>query len=220
MKNKIRYAQKAFENKFYLFTIQASKKVIKPFSRFFRRVFESGKARQIVGLFIVATVLFMAVAPAFLASAQTTMAKNFTQVQENPEVTKTERSIRLPVASFEITQGFSFFHPAIDLAATKGSPVYPIMEGTVVFVDHGRFGYGNHIIIDHGNGFRSLYAHFSKIEAKIGERVDKDSILGLVGSTGWSTGPHLHLQIWEENHWVNPRAFFEAYFGQKLASIK
>lgn len=212
--------RKYLKRKFNSFTAGISASVIKPSSRFFRRVFEAGRIKQVVGLIIVAAVVFMAVLPAFLASAQTTVAKNFSQVQLDPEVTKTERSIRLPVATFEISQGFRFFHPGIDLAATKGSPVFPIMEGTVIFVDKGKFGYGNHVIVDHGSGFKSLYAHLSKIETKIGEKVDKDSIIGLVGSTGWSTGPHLHLQIWEEDRWVNPRAFLEGYFGQKLASTK
>ena len=65
-----------------------------------------------------------------------------------------------------------------------------------------------------------IHAHLSKIEVKEGEKISKDSIVGLVGSTGWSTGPHLHLQVWQENHWANPRAFFEGYFGQRLASTR
>jgi len=216
LKNAKRQVQKHSE----IAIFKIFKSIIKPLSRLSIRVFETKSIRQIVGLIVVISVLFMAILPTSFVTAQTAIYKNYSQVQAGAEVIKTEESLRLPVDSFTITQGFNFFHPGIDLAAVKGSPVYPIMDGIVVYVDHGRFGYGNQVVVDHGSGFKSLYAHFAKIEAKAGEKVDKDSILGLVGSTGWSTGPHLHLQIMEGNHWTNPRAFFEGYFGQRLASTR
>ncbi len=197
------------------------KSLIKPVSRFSVRIFETKSIRQIVGLLVFFLVVLIAILPNWFATAQTaTVYKSYSQVQAKAEVVKTEKSLRLPVDSFIISQGYNLFHPGIDLAAVKGSPVYPIMDGVVIYVDRGRFGYGNQVIVDHGSGFKSLYAHFAKVEAKVGEKVDKESILGLVGSTGWSTGPHLHLQISEGNRWTNPRAFFEGYFGQRLASTR
>lgn len=194
--------------------------VIKPASRLARRVFEFKHLQRMLGLLVVSSIFGLAVLPVSVSSLQTVIDTNFTQVQaEEMEVT-TEKSIRLPVESFTITQGYRLFHPGIDMAAVKGTPVYPIMDGVIVKVGRDRFAYGNHMIIEHGSGLQSLYAHLAKIEAKEGEKVTKDSILGLLGSTGWSTGPHLHLQIEQNGHWVNPRAFFESYFGRRLISTR
>jgi len=220
LKKRLENAQKQIQNQSQIVIFKIFKSFLKPLSRRSVRVFEKRGIRQIVGIIVLISVLFMALLPTSFATAQTAIYKNYSQLQAQAEVVKTEKSLRLPVDSFAITQGYSFFHPGIDLAAAKGSPVYPIMDGVVIYVDRGRFGYGNQVVIDHGSGFKSLYAHFAKIEAKVGEKVDKNSILGLVGSTGWSTGPHLHLQIWEENRWTNPRAFFEGYFGRRLTSTR
>ncbi|HNP89668.1 MAG TPA: M23 family metallopeptidase, partial [Candidatus Woesebacteria bacterium] len=72
----------------------------------------------------------------------------------------------------------------------------------------------------HGSGRKSLYAHFSKIAVKEGQTVEKDTVIGFIGSTGWSTGPHLHLEIMENGQKINPKALFEEYFGKKLASSR
>lgn len=195
--------------------------IIKPFSRFFRHVFEFKRARQIVGLIVVILASLAAFLPISLATAQTVIDQNFTHlINTEEEVIKTEKSIRLPLQNFTLTQGFYFFHPGVDFAGTKGSPVYPIMVGTVTQVGQGRFAYGNYVIIDHGSGLKTLYAHLAKTEAISGEKVTKNSIIGLLGSTGWSTGPHLHFQVWQEGKLVNPKTFFESYFGQKLARIR
>lgn len=213
-------AQKQIQNQSQIVIFKIFKSFLKPLSRRSVRVFEKRGIRQIVGAIVVVSVISMAVLPASFAIAQTAVYKNYSQVQAQASVVRTEKSLRLPVDSFAITQGYNFFHPGIDMAAAKGSPVYPIMNGVVIYVDRGRFGYGNQVVVDHGSGFKSLYAHFAKIETKVGEKVDKNSIIGLVGSTGWSTGPHLHLQIEDSGHWTNPRAFFEGYFDQKLASTR
>lgn len=213
-------AQKQIQNQSQIIIFKIFKSFLKPLSRRSVRVFEKRGIRQIMGAIVVISVISMAILPTSFAIAQTAVYKNYSQVQAQASVVKTEKSLRLPVDNFAITQGYNFFHPGIDMAATKGSPVYPIMDGVVVYVDRGRFGYGNQVVVDHGSGFKSLYAHFAKIETKVGEKVDKNSIIGLVGSTGWSTGPHLHLQIEESGRWTNPRAFFEGYFDQKLASMR
>lgn len=194
-------------------------KAIKPFSRFFRRVFETSQIRRIFGLMVVSSFLSVTFLPSSFSVLQTKLETNFSKIEVIDQgIIETKQSIRLPVDSFIVSQGYNFFHPGIDLATVKGAPVYPIMDGVVVLVNYGRFGYGNHVLIDHGNGRQSLYAHLSKIEVKEGEKVTFDSILGLIGSTGRSTGSHLHLQIFDNNSWINPRVFFESYFGRKLAS--
>lgn len=217
---KIKNVRKQIQNKLNLFIVSAYTSVIKPFSQYFRRVFESKRIRQIIGLLVVTSVFSVSIVPNSLINTQTTIDQNFSHIQTGTEITKTEKSIRLPVESFAITQGYHLFHPGIDLAAAKGSPVCPIMSGIIEKVGHGRFAYGNHVIVDHGSGLKSLYAHLAKIQVKEGEKIDKNSIVGLIGSTGRSTGPHLHFQVWQDGKLTNPRAFFEGYFGRRLASTR
>ncbi len=112
--------------------------------------------------------------------------------------------IQIPVEFIYMSQGFSSFHPGIDLAGKYGTPIKPVEAGVVIEAGYSPFGYGNEVIIDSGNGVESLYAHLSKIKVKIGEVVSLDSEIGLVGSTGHSTGPHLHLEIHKDGKPVNP----------------
>ena len=78
----------------------------------------------------------------------------------------------------------------------------------MVSVEYLRWGYGYHMIIDHGNGYQTLYAHMAKISVRSGERISKGQYVGQMGSTGRSTGPHLHFEIRKNGSPVNPSAFF------------
>jgi murein DD-endopeptidase MepM/ murein hydrolase activator NlpD len=78
------------------------------------------------------------------------------------------------------------------------------MKGIVTKTEYNWFGYGNMIVVSHGPDFESLYAHLSKIDVKVGEQVTTDSIIGLSGSTGHSTGPHLHLEIHQDGKAIDP----------------
>lgn len=200
-----------------------SKSFLVPLSRFSRQVFESKRIKQAVGVLVIGSFLSMALLPVSISAVQTNIDSNqvqHVQIQVLEEDIKTEKTVRLPVENFRITQSYHIFHPGTDFAGTMGSPIYTVAEGTVESVVSDKWAFGKHIIIDHGNGMKSLYAHLSKIEVKEGEKVNKDSVVGLLGSTGLSTGPHLHFQIWESDNLVNPRTFFEGYLGQKLASKK
>lgn len=90
---------------------------------------------------------------------------------------------------------FQRFHTGLDMAAPTGTPVRAIRAGRVVVAGWSPLGYGLHVVVDHGNGWQSLYAHLSQLAVRPGESVEAGRVLGLVGSTGWSTGPHLHLEI-------------------------
>lgn len=114
---------------------------------------------------------------------------------------------QIPVEFSYMSQGFHSYHPGIDLASEIGDPIKPIMTGTVEQAGRTYDGYGNMILIDHGNGLESLYAHLSKIEVKIGDIVNMNTIIGLVGITGHTTGPHLHLEIHQDGVPVNPLSY-------------
>ena len=170
---------------------------------------------------VLMAVISLTVLPPTLASAQTNAEVNRAQVEIGPTmVIETNESIRLPLDDFTITQGYSFIHPGLDFAAIKGTPIYAVAEGTVETVKYDQWAFGNHVIINHDHGRKTLYAHLAKIEVKEDEKVTTESIIGLVGSTGWATGPHLHFQIWQDNKLINPRSFFEAYLGHRLASTR
>jgi len=102
-------------------------------------------------------------------------------------------------------------HTGIDFSAPTGTPIYATGDG-VVDRDEGSevggHGYGNHIVINHGYGYKTLYAHASKIVAKPGQKVKRGDIIGYVGNTGASTAPHLHYEVIKNGVKINPINFF------------
>lgn len=100
------------------------------------------------------------------------------------------------------------FHAGIDLAAKHGDPVMAMAGGKVVFSGV-KGGYGKMVEVDHGNGYRTRYAHNSALLAKVGQEVEVGQILAKAGSTGRSTGTHLHVEVWKNGQAVNPRPFLE-----------
>ena len=122
---------------------------------------------------------------------------------EKVEVT-TKRAVNRPLGTFQVSQGYHFFHRAIDLKEPFGSSVYAIGGGKVKEVIYSHFGYGNHVIVAHSLGLESLYAHFGRVFVEKGDEVDENTILGEIGMTGWTTGPHLHLEITKDGRALNP----------------
>jgi murein DD-endopeptidase MepM/ murein hydrolase activator NlpD len=94
-----------------------------------------------------------------------------------------------------ITQKFWERHKALDIGAPTGTAVVAADSGYVVKTGWSEYGYGKYIVIDHGNGFQTLYAHLSTILVEVGQSVGKGERIGSVGNTGRSTGPHLHFEI-------------------------
>lgn len=113
---------------------------------------------------------------------------------------------------FNLTQGkpnisqyaYWWHQGAIDVAADTGTPVRAADSGRVVTLERWSTGYGWHIVLDHGNGLTSLYAHLSQMNVEIEQNVSKGQIIGLVGSTGRSTGPHLHFEVRKNGQPVDP----------------
>tara|TARA_A100001037_G_C15146235_1_gene636458 strand:- start:1902 stop:2933 length:1032 start_codon:yes stop_codon:yes gene_type:complete len=99
---------------------------------------------------------------------------------------------------------YSGYHQAIDIAAGLGDPIYASDSGVVVFAGWSNWGYGYMVVIDHGNGWQTLYSHLSQWNVSCGQSVYQGNVVGLSGSTGNSTGPHLHFEINYQGTRVNP----------------
>ena len=104
------------------------------------------------------------------------------------------------------------FHYGIDFTAKTGTPIYSTGKGTIQYVipesNKASKGYGNLIIINHGYGYRTLYAHMDKFKVKVGDEVERGDVIGFVGNTGLSTGPHLHYEVIQNGRKVNPINYF------------
>jgi|TARA_A200000113_G_scaffold45665_1_gene37100 murein DD-endopeptidase MepM/ murein hydrolase activator NlpD len=107
------------------------------------------------------------------------------------------------------------FHYGMDFSARKGTPIYATGNGVVKRADNRSSGYGKHIRIDHGFGYVSLYAHLSKYNVRRGQRVKRGDIIGYVGNTGRSVGPHLHYEIFKDKKKINPLNFYYGNLSQK-----
>ena len=111
--------------------------------------------------------------------------------------------------SGSITQSPIWYHMALDIANPSQPPVLAADSGTVVYAGCLNWGYGCHVIIDHGNGYQSLYAHLSSYSPNVGDSVSQGSQIGLMGSTGRSTGTHLHFEIRSGGQILNPLGFLK-----------
>ena len=102
---------------------------------------------------------------------------------------------------------YYLYHSGIDIASKKDDPITPFMPGKVTYQGEIFWGFGKHIIVDHGDNITSIYGHLNKISVKKDQEVKPGDVIGLEGSTGWSTGTHLHFQINIFGIPVNPRVF-------------
>ena len=126
-----------------------------------------------------------------------------------------------PMTRFEITQPFGpstvlleppygpykHFHTGIDIAAPLGAPVMAAAEGVVVAVGHTAVGYGNYVAIAHGGGIATLYGHLLETDVRVGDRVVRGQLIGLEGSTGLSTGPHVHFELRLNDQVIDPMPY-------------
>jgi murein DD-endopeptidase MepM/ murein hydrolase activator NlpD len=125
----------------------------------------------------------------------------------------------LPASLDYISSGFGYrsdpfthsgsFHPGLDFRGPYGAPIYAAARGTVSFVGQ-RSGYGNCVEVTHGDGLVTRYAHMSAFRTRVGHQVNAGEQIGAIGSTGRSTGPHLHFEVRINDRPVNPRPFLEA----------
>jgi murein DD-endopeptidase MepM/ murein hydrolase activator NlpD len=99
-------------------------------------------------------------------------------------------------------------HAGLDFAAPQGTPIYATADGTVSTSGNTGNGYGNHVIINHGYGYETLYGHMVRVKARNGQAVKRGEVIGWVGSTGKSTGPHCHYEVHKYGNKIDPIYFF------------
>lgn len=99
-------------------------------------------------------------------------------------------------------------HAGIDFTAPQGTPVYATANGRVSIAGNTGNGYGNHVVINHGYGYETLYGHMVRVKARNGQEVKRGEVIGWVGSTGKSTGPHLHYEVHKYGNKIDPIYFF------------
>jgi murein DD-endopeptidase MepM/ murein hydrolase activator NlpD len=174
----------------------------------------SGQTGALIGL----AVLAMAVAPAVrepdLETSALPEAPPVTAVAEPAGPMTRPITFEEPVRGFAINSRFGMrrlggepgarMHKGVDIAAPTGTAVYSAAEGEIIRIGRQPEGYGNFIEIRHPNGMTTMYAHLSRIDVASGDRVLGGERIGLVGSTGYSTGPHLHFEVRRGGTQVNP----------------
>jgi murein DD-endopeptidase MepM/ murein hydrolase activator NlpD len=150
--------------------------------------------------------------------------KSYTQVDE---LLKTKENILShtpaiqPVSNKElerIASGFGYridpvykttkMHAGIDFTAPQGTPIYATADGTVELAGNAGNGFGNHVIIKHGYGYETLYGHMYRVKARTGQTVKRGEVIGWVGNTGKSTGPHCHYEVHFRGQKIDPIYFF------------
>lgn len=170
--------------------------------RYFRHVFEHRNIQKVFGGGLAMVVAGSAFLPQGTVNAQEPASPQIVIQAENP--LNTERSLQQPLEHIKVNQSYTYYHPGMDYGGRVGDPVKSIKTGRVKFAGYTRDGYGNNVIVEHGGGLESLYAHLSKIEVKAGQQVTMDTEIGQVGRTGHATGPHLHLEVRLNGRNVNP----------------
>ena len=100
------------------------------------------------------------------------------------------------------------FHSGLDFAAPQGTPIYATANGVIKIAGNSGNGYGNYVVINHGYGYETLYGHMFKVKSKPGQKVKRGEIIGYVGNTGKSTGPHCHYEVHKNGQRIDPVYFF------------
>lgn len=136
-------------------------------------------------------------------AAQAAALPNAKPLRQNLDVSSEFGLRRNPFGGF----GYEM-HSGIDFRGPTGTPIYATANGVVVKAEYSG-GYGNHVVIDHGYSYETLYAHMSDITVEAGDRVERGDLIGELGSTGRSSGPHLHYEVHRNGRPVNPRYYLD-----------
>ncbi len=142
---------------------------------------------------------------------RTLVYANFSQ-EEEIDSQKLNKPFVLPHSGY-ISTYFSSWHPGIDIATPLGTPIHPINDGKVIAVIYDTIWLGHHVIIAHPGGYQSTYGHMGQIFVKVGDFVTENTILGLVGLTGNTSGPHTHLEVKKDGKYIDPETILPPLSG-------
>jgi murein DD-endopeptidase MepM/ murein hydrolase activator NlpD len=147
--------------------------------------------------------------------------KEIDKLVENKEELLSHTPAIQPVSNKDLTRiasGFGYridpiyktpkFHAGLDFTAPQGTPIYATADGVVTMAGNSGNGYGNHVTINHGYGYETLYGHMYRVKVRAGQKVKRAEVIGWVGSTGKSTGPHCHYEVRKYNDKIDPVYFF------------
>lgn len=185
-------------------------------SKFFRHTLEHKLARKAISASLILLVMSFGLMSNLLAAETQATEVTLMGIPENHQLV-TPTTLEKPLEDGRLAQGFSLFHKGIDLLSPLGAPLRPIADGVIVEASFGRLGWGNTVVIDHGDGLLSRYAHMQEIKVIEGEQVSKDQVFGTVGLTGWTTGPHLHLEVYQNGRAIDPAAILPAFASPDYA---
>lgn len=169
-----------------------------------RKKLEQLNVLQVIGVNLTGLAFFSAVIVPRANDIASTLEVTLATQETSVEMSASDSFFQWPLSKFGLTSRFSLGHPGIDLTASLGTSLFPIAKGVVSWVQKLPWGYGNHLLVEHERGIKSLYAHLSKIVVTPGQEVSKATSLGTIGNTGWATGSHLHLEIYQDDLPINP----------------
>jgi murein DD-endopeptidase MepM/ murein hydrolase activator NlpD len=175
---------------------------------------QSFQLGKVIALLMVTTYFFPIIT---FANRQFEGSKSFKRANTNSQLKGIEFQPTLPMGNIKNISspfgtrldpftGFLEHHQGVDYPAANGTPILATASGTITQAGY-KGGYGNLVEIDHGQGYTSKYGHASQILVRLGQQVQKGQIIALVGSTGHSTGPHLHFEMAQHGEAFNPLAF-------------
>ncbi|MDN3670895.1 M23 family metallopeptidase [Echinicola jeungdonensis] len=128
-----------------------------------------------------------------------------------------------PLEDTKINSEFGFrryrWHHGTDLDLNRGDPVYSVFDGIVRMRTYDRYGYGYYVVIRHKNGLETLYGHLSKFNVEVGQEIKAGEVIGYGGSTGRSTGPHLHFEVRYQGLSINPTELFDFSIGRLKSNV-
>lgn len=189
-----------------------------------RKIVEHRQFRTVFSSLLVVVIVLVAVFPnATAVFGQMTSPADLVKtdiVATEEAIMTTKTTSRFPVVG-RLSQRFSYYHPGIDIEQPFNSPINPFLHGVVFETGFHTGGYGNYVLIDHQNGYFSLYAHLNSIFAKKDDPVTQESVIGTVGLTGRTTGSHLHFEMYENGRAINPLTILpEATLASASARIQ
>ena len=160
------------------------------------------KASRLMGILLILVIIFTQSLGLFV-NIGGTLALNFNSPKTTIDAT-TINTVQSPLIGFGQSRGFSWFHAGADLTAEMGTVVKPVMAGIVKESNYYFWGYGNHVIVKSDDGYETIYGHLSRVNVLPNQKVTLQTKIGEVGSTGFPTGPHLHLEIRLNEVPINP----------------